>query len=159
MIFKRGWQKRLQWQDGGGRTVNESVCVLMVVVIAEGSKWAEAWQTAKRIKYRSTTKAVSQGRLSHKSPFDSPFTPPPPPPPPPTSLPSTSPRSVPRLPHSSLLAQQVLGSLHSVSCGCVWLWSQVNRGCRFTDRQRIFAFTDNVSFTDYKASIIHTECV
>lgn len=33
---------------------------------------AEAWQTAKRIKYRSTTKAVSQGRSSHKSPLDSP---------------------------------------------------------------------------------------
>lgn len=49
-------------------------CVLIVVVTAmvEGSKGAEAWQTAKRIKYRSTTKAVSQGRLSHKSPFDNP---------------------------------------------------------------------------------------
>lgn len=58
----------------GGRTANQSVYVLIVVVIVvvEGSKGAEAWQTAKRIKYRSTTKAVSQGRLSHKSPFDNP---------------------------------------------------------------------------------------
>lgn len=32
-----------------------------------------------------------------------------------------APRSVPRLPHSSFLAQRVLGSLHSVSCGCLWL--------------------------------------
>lgn len=50
------------------------MCVLIVVVIVvEGTKGAEAWQTAKRIKYRSTTKAVSQGRLSHKSPFDKPL--------------------------------------------------------------------------------------
>lgn len=44
-----------------------------------------------------------------------------------------APRSVPRLPHSSFLAQRVLGSLHSVSCGCLWLWSQVNQGWRFAD--------------------------
>lgn len=59
---------------GGGAEVDERKCVLMVVVVVvvEGGEGAEAWQTAKRIKYRSTTKAVSQGRLSHKSPFESP---------------------------------------------------------------------------------------
>jgi len=48
------------------------VLIILVRVVVEGTKGAEAWQTAKRIKYRSTTKAVSQGRLSHKSPFDNP---------------------------------------------------------------------------------------
>lgn len=52
-------QERLQQMKVG---------VLKAMVAAEGRQWAEAWQTAKRIKYRSTTKAVSQGRLSHKSP-------------------------------------------------------------------------------------------
>lgn len=50
----------------------DKVCVVVVVVVVEGTKGAEAWQTAKRIKYRSTTKAVSQGRLSHKSPTSPP---------------------------------------------------------------------------------------
>lgn len=33
-----------------------------------GSEWAEAWQSAKRIKYGGRTKAVSQGRRSHTPP-------------------------------------------------------------------------------------------
>lgn len=55
------------WRPKGGQTVSESVLIVVRVVV-EGTKGAEAWQTAKRIKYWSTTKAVSQGRLSHKSP-------------------------------------------------------------------------------------------
>lgn len=77
-------------------------------------------------------------QLTHPPPLPLPITK--------TSIPPTSPHSVPRLPHSSFLAQQVLGSLHTVSCGCVWLWSQVNQGWRFGDLknkecQRVLSFT------------------
>lgn len=63
---RKGSTKEITANESGRESV--CVCVLMVILVVEGSKWAEAWQTAKRIKYRSTTKAVSQGRLSHKSP-------------------------------------------------------------------------------------------
>lgn len=53
---------------GDGRKREQIASLRVTVVVVEGSKWAEAWQTAKRIKYGSTTKAVSQGRSSHKSP-------------------------------------------------------------------------------------------
>lgn len=45
--------------------------------LVEGREWAEAWQTAKRIKYGGTTKAVSQGRRSHTSPPPQPYLQPP----------------------------------------------------------------------------------
>lgn len=51
-----------------GNCVYMNVCAVIEVV--ERTVGAEAWQTAKRIKNRSTTKAVSQGCLSHKSPLD-----------------------------------------------------------------------------------------
>lgn len=65
----------------------------VVTAAVEGRKWAEAWQTAKRIKYGSTTKAVSQGRWSHKSPSPPPS---PSPSPPPRHPPCTSNLLLPR---------------------------------------------------------------